>query len=156
MNLIGNGTLALLRHPDQLARLRRDPSLDRNAVEELLRFDSPVMFTQRITVDDYQVGDVTIPAGQQLIPVLGAANHDPEAFPDPDSLELDRAEAHRHLAFGGGHHFCLGAALARLEGAVAIGALVRRFPGLALAGEPERRATFTLRGLERLPATTGR
>jgi cytochrome P450 len=151
VNLIGNGTLALLRHRDQLERLRDDPELDRHAVEELLRFDSPVQLTQRITLDDYQVGDVTIPKGQNLIPLLGAANRDPDEFAEPDTLDLGRENANRHVAFGGGHHFCLGAALARLEGAVAIGTLVRRFPAIELAGEPERRTTFTLRGLEHLP-----
>jgi cytochrome P450 len=153
VNLIGNGTLALLRHRDQLDRLRDDPDLDRHAVEELLRFDSPVQLTQRITLDDYQVGDVTIPKGQNLIPLLGAANRDPDAFAEPDKLDLGRENANRHVAFGGGHHFCLGAALARLEGAAAIGTLVRRFPAIELAGEPQRRTTFTLRGLEHLPVT---
>ena len=153
VNLIGNGTLALLRHRDQLDRLRDDPNLDRHAVEELLRFDSPVQLTQRITLDDYQVGDVTIPKGQNLIPLLGAANRDPDAFAEPDKLDLGRENANRHVAFGGGHHFCLGAALARLEGAAAIGTLVRRFPAIELAGEPQRRTTFTLRGLEHLPVT---
>ncbi|MGQ0805576.1 MAG: cytochrome P450 [Actinomycetota bacterium] len=151
VNLIGNGTLALLRHPDQLERLRADPALDRNAVEELLRFDSPVQLTQRITLEDYEIGGTTIPARQQVIPLLGAANRDPDAFPEPDRLDLGRDGAARHLAFGGGHHFCLGAALARLEGQIAIGALVRRFPRLEPAGDPVRRETFTLRGLESLP-----
>jgi cytochrome P450 len=150
VNLIGNGTLALLRNRDQLERLRDDPSNDRHAVEELLRFDSPVQLTQRITLDDYEVGDVTIPKGQNLIPLLGAANHDPDEFDDPDRLDLRRENANRNVAFGGGHHFCLGASLARLEGAVAIGTLVRRFPGLELAAEPVRKTTFTLRGLEHL------
>jgi pimeloyl-[acyl-carrier protein] synthase len=153
VNLIGNGTLALLRHRDQLERLRDDPSLDRHAVEELLRFDSPVQLTQRITLDDYQVGDVTIPKGQNLIPLLGAANRDPAEFEEPDRLDLGRENANRHVAFGGGHHFCLGAALARLEGAVAIGTLVRRFSDIELAGDPVRRTTFTLRGLEHLPVS---
>ncbi len=155
VNLIGNGTLALLRHRDQLERLRDDPDLDRQAVEELLRFDSPVQLTQRITLDDYDVGDVTIPKGQNLIPLLGAANRDPAEFDEPDRLDLGRANANRHLAFGGGHHFCLGASLARLEGAVAIGALVRRFPTIELAGDPVRKTTFTLRGLEHLPVAIG-
>lgn len=153
VNLIGNGTLALLRHPDELERLRRDPALDRNAVEELLRYDSPVQITQRITVSDYDVGGVTLPSGQNLVPLLGAANRDPAVFPEPDRLDLGRDNAHRHVAFGGGHHFCLGAALARLEGAIAIGSLVRRFSRIELAGDPVRRTTFTLRGLEHLPVT---
>jgi cytochrome P450 len=153
VNLIGNGTLALLQHRDQLERLRDDPSLDRHAVEELLRFDSPVQLTQRITLDEYRLGDVTIPKGQNLVPLLGAANRDPAEFDDPDRLDLGRENANRHVAFGGGHHFCLGAALARLEGAAAIGTLVRRFPAIELAGEPVRRTTFTLRGLEHLPVS---
>jgi cytochrome P450 len=153
VNLIGNGTLALLQHRDQLDRLRDDPSLDRRAVEELLRFDSPVQLTQRITLDEYRLGDVTIPKGQNLVPLLGAANRDPAEFDDPDRLDLGRENANRHVAFGGGHHFCLGAALARLEGAAAIGTLVRRFPAIELAGEPVRRTTFTLRGLEHLPVS---
>ena len=155
VNLIGNGTLALLQHRHQLERLRDDPSLDRNAVEELLRFDSPVQLTQRITLDDYEVGDVTIPKGQALIPLLGAANRDPAEFEEPDRLDLGRENANRNVAFGGGHHFCLGASLARLEGVVAIGTLVRRFPDITLAGAPERRTTFTLRGLEHLPVAIG-
>jgi cytochrome P450 len=153
VNLIGNGALALLRNRDQLERLRDNPTLDHHAVEELLRFDSPVQLTQRITLDEYQVGDVTIPKGQNLVPLLGAANHDPAEFAEPDRLDLGRENANRHLAFGGGHHFCLGAALARLEGEVAIPSLVRRFPNLELAGSPERRDTFTLRGLTHLPVS---
>ena len=153
VNLIGNGTLALLQHRDQLERLRDDPSLDRHAVEELLRFDSPVQLTQRITLDEYDVAGVTIPKGQNLVPLLGAANRDPAEFTEPDRLDLARENANRNVAFGGGHHFCLGASLARLEGAVAIGTLVRRFPDIELAGTPERRTTFTLRGLEHLPVS---
>jgi cytochrome P450 len=155
VNLIGNGTLALLRNRDQFEGLRANPDLDHNAIEELLRYDSPVTFTQRITLDEYQLGDVTIPARQQVIPILAAANHDPAVFPDPDRLDLRRENANRHLAFGGGHHFCLGAALARLEGEVAIPTLVRRFPNMELDGTPERRDTFTLRGLTHLPVTIG-
>jgi cytochrome P450 len=153
VNLIGNGTLALLQNRDQLDRLRDDPELDRHAVEELLRFDSPVQLTQRITLGEYQVGDVTIPKGQNLVPLLGAANRDPAEFDEPDRLDLERENANRNVAFGGGHHFCLGASLARLEGAVAIGTLVRRFPEIELAGDPVRRTTFTLRGLEHLPVS---
>jgi pimeloyl-[acyl-carrier protein] synthase len=153
VNLIGNGTLALLKHRDQLERLRDDPSLDRHAVEELLRFDSPVQLTQRITLDEYEIGDITIPKGQNLVPLLGAANRDPAEFDEPDRLDIGRENANRNVAFGGGHHFCLGASLARLEGAVAIGTLVRRFPDIELAGEPVRRTTFTLRGLEHLPVS---
>jgi cytochrome P450 len=153
VNLIGNGVLALLRNRDEMVRLQEDPRLDRQAVEELLRFDSPVQLTQRISRDDYEIGGVTIPKGQTVIPLLGAANRDPEAFAEPDRLDLRRDDAHRHLAFGGGHHYCLGAALARLEGQVAIGRLVRRFPDLDLAADPVRRQTMTLRGLDELLVT---
>ena len=114
-----------------------------------------MQITQRITTSDYDVGGTTLPAGQNLVPLLGAANRDPDVFPEPDRLDLGRENAHRHVAFGGGHHFCLGAALARLEGAIAIGTLVRRFPRLELAGDPVRRTTFTLRGLEQLPVSVG-
>jgi cytochrome P450 len=151
VNLIGNGSLALLRQPDQMRRLRHDPSLDRPAIDELLRYDSPVQFTQRFTLADHQVGDVLVPAGSQVLALLAAANRDPAMFPDPDRLDLARPNAHRHVAFGGGPHFCLGASLARLEGEIAIGTLVRRWPTLELAGEPVRRGTFTLRGLDHLP-----
>src|SRR6185503_11750879 len=104
---------------------------------------------------EHRIGDVTIPAGTRLVPMLGAANRDPEAFADPDRLDLGRPDAGRHVAFGGGPHYCLGASLARLEGEIAIGTVVRRFPELDLAGEPERRQTFTLRGLAHLPVALG-
>jgi cytochrome P450 len=155
VNLIGNGLLALLHHRDQLDRLRADRSLDRPAVDELLRYESPVQNTQRITLAEHRIGDVVIPAGMRVVPMLGAANRDPAAFADPDRLDLGRPEAGRHVAFGGGPHYCLGASLARLEGEIAIGTVVRRFPELDLAGEPERRQTFTLRGLAHLPVALG-
>ena len=104
VNLIGNGTLALLRHPDQLARVRDDPALVPNAVEELLRFDRPVQFSRRITLADLEIDDVTIPAGSFVFTVLGAANRDPAHFgPDADTLDLTRRDAPQHLSFGGGH-----------------------------------------------------
>ena len=152
VNLIGNGTLALLRTPSELDRLRRDPSLDANAVDELLRFDPPVQMTRRITLVDVEVDGKTIPAGTFVVCVIASANRDRAVWgPDADRLDLGRADAGNHLAFGGGHHYCLGAALARLEGQVAIGALVRRFPTLALAGEPVWNGRLNLRGLDRLP-----
>jgi cytochrome P450 len=110
---------------------------------------------RRFTLDDYDVGGITIPPRQRLVPLLGAANRDPEVFPDPDDLDLRRETAHRHLAFGGGAHFCLGAALARLEAQIALTSLVRRFPNMELAAEPTRRPTVTIRGLETLPISTG-
>jgi cytochrome P450 len=152
VNLIGNGTLALLRHPDQLARLRHDPSLLPNAVEELLRYDSPVQMSRRITLADVEVGGRTIEAGSFVALVLASANRDPALWgDDADRLDLARPNAAEHVSFGGGHHYCLGAALARLEAQVALGTLVRRFPGLRLAGEPVWNGRINLRGLERLP-----
>jgi cytochrome P450 len=150
VNLIGNGTLALLLHPEEMARLRDHPELDEVAVEELLRWDSPVQLTGRLALDDIDVDGHRVRRGEFLLLLLGAANRDPEEFGDPERLDLSRSPNH-HLAFGRGIHFCLGAPLARLEGRVAITSLVRRFPGLRLAGEPERGETITLRGLRRLP-----
>ncbi len=150
VNLIGNGTLALLRHPEQMARLRDQPDLLEPAVEELLRWDSPVQLTARIATADFELGGKPICKGELLMTLLGAANRDPGQFPDPDRLDIGRSPNH-HLAFGRGIHFCLGAPLARLEAQIAIGSLVRRFPALRLAGDPELSPTVTLRGLRALP-----
>ena len=150
VNLIGNGTLALLRHPDQMARLRDQPELVEPAVEELLRWDSPVQRTARIATADFELGGRPILKGELLMTMLGAANRDPDQFPEPDRLDLGRSP-NQQLAFGRGIHFCLGAPLARLEAQIAIGSLVRRFPALRLAGEPELSPTVTLRGLRALP-----
>jgi hypothetical protein len=152
-NLIGNGLLSLLRNPDQLALLRNDPSLTRNAIEELLRYDSPVQLTGRSATEDIEIGAHTIAKGQEVVVLLGAANRDPSVFTDPDRLDITR-EKIQVLSFGGGVHFCLGAPLARLEGQIAFRALLERFPNLALAtDEPEWRNTLTLRGLKTLPVT---
>jgi cytochrome P450 len=152
VNLIGNGVLALLRHPDQLALLRADPSLDTNAVEELLRYDSPVQMSRRITLTDVEVGGKTIPAGAFVVLSLASANRDAQLWGDQaDTVDLGRADAPQHLSFGGGHHFCLGAVLARIEAQVAIGRLVRRFPELTADGEPVWNGRINLRGLDRLP-----
>jgi pimeloyl-[acyl-carrier protein] synthase len=151
MNLIGNGTLALLRHPDQLEKLRADPSLLPGAIEEFLRFDAPVQFTHRLAKEDVKVGDKVIRRGQFVYLVLGAANRDPARFPDPDRLDITRKDNH-HVAFGQGPHFCLGAPLARLEALIAFGTLLRRLPGLRLATDRlEYRQMFNLRGLQALP-----
>ena len=150
-NLIGNGVLALLRHPEELLRLRKDPALVESVVEELLRYDSPVQRVSRLVYEDVTLGDRTIPAGSLVLGLLGAANRDPDHFPEPDLLDLGRRD-NRHLAFGRGTHFCLGAPLARLEGQLAFGTLLRRLPNLALAAERvEWRQTATLRGLGALP-----
>jgi pimeloyl-[acyl-carrier protein] synthase len=153
VNLIGNGTLALLRNPEQMQRLRAEPGLIASAVEELLRYDSPVQRTGRLLYEDVTIDGKTIPKGSIAVALIGAANRDPAHFPDPDRLDLTRSD-NRHLAFGWGIHFCLGAPLARLEGQIAFGTLLRRFPRLALgADEVEYRETSTLRGLRALPVT---
>ena len=150
VNLIGNGTLALLRHPEQMRRLRAEPALIGNAVEELLRYDSPVQRTARITSTDAEVAGQPMPKGTMVITALGAANRDPAQFPDPDVLDVTRKDP-RHISFGFGIHFCLGAPLARVEGQLALGTLLRRFPKLALAEDnPEWRESSVLRGLKRL------
>jgi cytochrome P450 len=155
VNLIASGTLALLVHPEQAERLRRDPSLVKPAVEELLRYTSPVeMATERYAREDTEIGSTTIPQGELVLAVLGSANRDERQFEDPEALDLAR-DPNKHLAFGrGGVHHCLGAPLARMEGQIALNALLRRFPGASLATAPEallwRRGLF-LRGLERLP-----
>ncbi len=151
VNLIGNGTLALLRHPDELRRWANDPSYDNTAVDELLRYDGPVQQTVRVPTQNVRYGDVEVPAGTMVMTVLGAANHDPAVFDDPHVLRLDRANAGRHLAFSGGVHYCLGASLAKLEASVAIGSLIRRFPDVQLAGEPHWRDRLTIRGVDHLP-----
>ena len=153
VNLIGNGVLALLRHPDQLQRLRKEPGLIGSAVEELLRYDGPVQRTARIPSEDVTIGGRTIPKGDLVMPFIGAADRDPAQFRDPDRLEIGRAD-NRHIAFGWGIHFCLGAPLARLEGQIAIGALVQKLPKLALTTrKPEHRLSLTLRGLTTLPVS---
>jgi cytochrome P450 len=154
VNLIGNGALALLTYPEELARLRADPSRLPAAVEELLRFTSPLNHaTDRFTTQDMTVGDVVIPAGEWVFMAISSANRDPGRFPDPDRLDLSR-DTSGHLAFGHGIHYCLGAALARVEGEVALGALLARFPRLSLAvppGELRWRASSMMHGLESLP-----
>jgi cytochrome P450 len=151
VNLIGNGTLALMRHRDQWQRLCADPSLARRAVEELLRYDSPVQLTSRNAAVDVEVGGKTIEAGQHVIFILGSANRDPDVIADPDTLDITRPDV-RHLSFGGGIHFCVGAPLARLEGEIAFESLVTEFPGLRLSGEDlEWREMLVLHGLKALP-----
>ena len=148
-NLIGNGTLALLRHHNELRRLREDPALLKGAIDELLRFDSPVQLDSRIAREPVELRGKRIDAGQRVLCLLGAANRDPQAFPDADRLDVGRSSA-RHLAFGRGVHYCLGAPLARLEGRVAFEALLPRLANLRLAEEPRYRDQVTLRGLESL------
>jgi cytochrome P450 PksS len=156
VNLLAGGTLALLEHPDQMERLRRDPSLIKPAVEELLRYTSPVeLATERFAREDLTIAGTTIPRGEQVLAVIASANRDERQFADPDTLDLTR-EPNRHLAFGQGEHYCLGAPLARLEGQIALNTLLQRLPNLRRAVAPGslrwRRGLF-LRGLEHLPLT---
>ena len=152
-NLIGNGVLTLLRHPDQLERLRSDISLIPSAVEELLRYESPSQHTARICREDTELGGKLIRKGQAVIAVMAAGNRDPERFPDPDRLDLGRTD-NRHLAFGWASHFCFGAPLARIEGQLTFEALVRRTCNLAVEPGPlVWRDNLGLRGLTSLPVT---
>jgi cytochrome P450 len=153
VNLIGNGLLALFRHPDQRRLLASDLARVPNAIEEFLRYDSSVQLTGRVALEDSEVGGVRIEAGQSVLCLLGSANRDESVYPDPDRLDITRPNI-RPLSFGGGIHFCLGAQLARIEAEVAIRALLSRFPTLVLEDveRPRWRQTFVLRGLERLPA----
>jgi cytochrome P450 len=155
VNLIGNGTLALLRHPDQLDALRGDPSLDANAVDELLRYDSPVQFSRRVVTKPLSIGDITIDPGTFVMTCLGSANRDTSVFgPDADTVDITRPTASRLLSFGSGIHHCLGAALAKMEAQVAIGTVVRRFDTLALVDDaPIWNGRIVLRGVNELPVS---
>jgi cytochrome P450 len=150
-NLIGNGMYTLLKNPQQIAELREKPEMIRSAVEELLRFESPVQFTARVLKEDIAVCGQHIPKGWTVLCMLGAANRDPKQFKEPNQLNLNRLN-NQHLAFSAGLHFCIGAQLARLEGQIAILNLVQRFPKMNLAGpRPEWASTFGFRGLKTLP-----
>jgi len=155
VNLIGNGTVALLRHRDQFELLAGDPGLDAAAPDELLRYDAPVQLSRRIVVQETEVAGETVRPGDTVLTLLGAANHDPARWgPTAGQLDLRREGAASHLSFGSGIHHCLGAQLARLEAAETVGALVRRFPALELATDaPDWNGRFILRGLDTLPVT---
>jgi cytochrome P450 len=152
MNLIGNGTVAMLRQRDQWERLVADPSLAPGAVEECLRFDGPVHLTARTATVPAEIGGVSVEPGQGLVTLLAAANRDPARFADPDRLDITRPDNH-HLTFSQGAHYCLGAALARLEGQEVFKALAQRFPTLELAEEPVHREHFVLRGYQAVHVT---
>jgi cytochrome P450 len=156
VNLIGSGSLALLEHPDQLEKLRSEPAVIKSAIEELLRFVCPVeMATERYAREDITIAGTTIPRGELVLAVIGSANRDANYFDSPDSLDVTR-ENNKHLAFGHGVHYCLGAPLARLEGQIAISTLVQRMPNLRLSIAPDQlrwRSGFVLRGLEELPVS---
>jgi len=150
-NLIGNGLLSLLRNPGELARLRSDPSLLPSAIEELLRYESPIQYTTRLAPADVDLGGKLIRKRQAVIALMGAANRDPVQFADPDHLDITRQD-NRHLAFAWAAHYCFGAPLARVEGQVAFSTILRRLPNLAL--EPASlvwRRNMAFRGLEALP-----
>jgi cytochrome P450 len=155
VNLIGNGLLALYRHPDQLQPLKSNLSLICNAIEELLRYDSSVQVTGRTTLDHVdEIGGISLEKDQSIICLLGSANRDPEVYSDPDRLDITRRDV-RPMSFGGGIHYCVGAQLARIEAEIAIATLFRRLPTQQLDDieHPDWRQTFVLRGLNKLPAS---
>ena len=155
VNLIGNGMLALLQHPEQLQRLRDDPSLIPSAVEELLRYDSPVQLDLRRIVEDCDVNGFRVKRGEDIVLLIGGANRDPEQFENADGLDVGR-EGNSHISFGRGIHACIGAPLARLEARIAIEILLERFSSIRLAGPPPHfRGSIVLRGLESLPVAAG-
>jgi len=149
VNVIGNGLYALFRNPDQLQLLQENPSLNTGAVEELLRYDTPLQLFRRFALEDVPFGDVTFRQGQEIALLFGSANRDPERFPNPDAVDISRSE-NPHIAFSLGVHYCLGAPLARMELQIAFATLMRRFPDLALAQEPQYRDSVVIRGLESL------
>ena len=149
VNLIANAILAMLRHPRQWAALGSDPSRAAVVIEETLRYDPPVQLMGRIAGEEMTIGEVTVPKGDVMMLLLAAAQHDPDIAARPDEFDPDR-EAIRHLAFGHGPHFCLGAPLARLEASVALSAVTSRFPGARLGGEPVYKPNVTLRGMSTL------
>ena len=148
-NMIGNGMLALLRNPVELRRLRENPDLLDSAIDELLRYDSPVQLDGRTLVEDVEMGGKRLRAGQQVVAVIGAANRDPAAFSEPDRLDIGRQEK-SHISFGRGIHYCLGASLAMLEGRIAFASLLERFSSIRLSAEPRQRKQVVLRGVENL------
>ena len=150
VNVSGNGLLALLEHPDQLARLRADPGLLPTAIEELMRFDAPLQLFERTATSDMEIGGITVQRGQKIAALLGSANRDPAVFADADTLDVGRAD-NPHISFGAGVHFCIGAPLARVELQASFGALLSRTSRLELGAPARRRPEFVLRGLLDLP-----
>jgi len=153
VNLLGNAVVLLDAHPEQWRALRADPACWPAAVEEVLRLDSPVQLTGRTALQDVALAGRDVVAGTRITLLLGAANRDPDVFPDPAVFDVTRANARDHLAFSSGIHYCLGAGLARLEAVVGLRTLSERFPRLRVAGEPRRRDLQTLRGFKHLPVT---
>ena len=156
VNLIGNGICALLAHPDQLGRVRADSTVDETLADELLRYDSPVQNSGRRLLEPMVLSGVKVEAGEMVMTALGAANRDPRFWGDTaDDLDVTRSDAARHVSFGSGVHHCLGAALARMEGEIAVTRLLRRFSELSLAAEPTFNGRIILRGRDRIPITLG-
>ena len=156
VNLIGSGALALLEHPDQIIKLRDQPELIKPAVEELVRYVVPAeMTSQRYATQDVTIAGITIPRGEMVLGVLASANRDPKHFENPDVVNIAR-ENNKHLSFGQGMHYCLGAPLSRLEAQIALSTLFRRVPNLRVSIAPEQirwRSGFIVRGLESLPVS---
>jgi cytochrome P450 len=152
VNVVGNGVTALLAHPAQLAALRADASLIPSAVEELIRYDSPLQLFERTAIAETRIGSVVVELGQKIAALLGAANRDPAVFADPDTFDVARAD-NPHLGFGAGIHFCVGAPLARVELQTSLRTLLERFPRLAQHGTPRRRPEFVIRGVQSLQIT---
>jgi cytochrome P450 len=152
VNVVGNGVTALLAHPEQLAAVRADGALVPSAVEELIRYDSPLQLFERTALSETAIGAVVVGQGQKIAALLGAANRDPAVFPNADRFDVTRAD-NPHLGFGAGIHFCVGAPLARVELQTSLRTLLRRFPDLALHSVPQRRPEFVIRGVRSLPIT---
>ena len=155
VNVSGNGTLALLQHPDQLRRLREDRALLPTAIEEFMRYDSPLQLFERTATEDVELGGITVERGRKIAALLGAANRDPAVFAGADTFDVGRAD-NPHITFGAGIHFCIGAPLARVELQATFGALLDRTSTIELGGEPVRRPEFVIRGLRTLPVVLGR
>ncbi|WP_431952757.1 cytochrome P450 [Nocardia lijiangensis] len=155
VNLLGNGIMLLRDHPDQLAMLRAEPARWPGAIEEMLRYDSPVQMTTRTALCDSEIAGERIRAGETIALLLGAANRDPAVFLDPDTFDITRPNARDHLSFGSGAHACLGASLARIEGTIALQALYDRYPELRHVGPATRRGLVNLRGYQHIPVATG-
>jgi cytochrome P450 len=152
VSLLGNGIALLCQHPGQLDRLRAEPALWPNAVDEVLRLDPPVLMTGREAARDTELAGVQVPADAVMVIILAGANRDPRVFPDPGRFDVARDNARDHVSFSGGRHYCLGAALARMEGEAGLRAIFERFPGLRLMPGAQRRPTRILRGYQTLPA----
>lgn len=153
MNYLGNGVLSLLSNRDQFERLGAEPDIMPSALDELLRYEAPVQVTSRVAIDEIEVAGTTINPGDQVVVLLGGANRDPGEFPDPDRLDLARENAGKHMSLVVGPHYCLGAALAKVEGEIMFGTLARRYPNVRLAGPHKWRDTAILRALDSLPVT---